>query len=194
MDGARRPAKRQRIARPHQPSPAAVALLERIASIRLCAVELRDDHQVLIDDFDRRASARRAASRAAAKVTRGPPADDVQKFARGDIASKPQKHLSTSHRRRVLDVAATPAMALLVEQETPEKAVVESSVIRRALMINRRNAELAKERLPKQPEAQRGKTHWDYVLDETVWLPNDFREGRKWKNQKAQKGFKMGMQ
>eukprot|EP00166_Cyanidium_caldarium_P000981 ctg_145.g49 len=58
---------------------------------------------------------------------------------------------------------------------------IEDALIRRAVEIRKRNFELARERLPKQPEAPRGKTHHDYFLEEMVWLATDFREESKWK-------------
>jgi hypothetical protein len=53
--------------------------------------------------------------------------------------------------------------------------MVEQSVIWRAHMINRRNPELARERLPKQPEAQRGTTHHYYFIIKALWATNEFR-------------------
>ena len=39
----------------------------------------------------------------------------------------------------------------------------------------------AAQRLPKFMEPPRLKTHWDYVLDEAIWMANDFEMERKWK-------------
>ena len=36
-------------------------------------------------------------------------------------------------------------------------------------------------RLPKLVEPARPKTHWDYLLDEMVWMSTDFSQERKWK-------------
>ncbi|RNA32488.1 helicase domino isoform X1 [Brachionus plicatilis] len=36
-------------------------------------------------------------------------------------------------------------------------------------------------RLPKLVEPARAKAHWDYVLDEMVWMSTDFVQERKWK-------------
>jgi SNF2 family DNA or RNA helicase len=194
-DSNRRPAKRQRKSKTLvKPSLAALALLERVAAIRGASIELRDDHQHLIDDFDRRSVAKRAAAKAAAKVTPAKPAPDVQVFTQGDAIRQDAVRPAPPPQRLIAVAPPLPAMSLLVEPEPPEKVMVEQSVIWRAHMINRRNAELARERLPKQPEAQRGKTHWDYVLDEAVWLANDFREERKWKMQMAKKVSKMVLQ
>lgn len=56
-----------------------------------------------------------------------------------------------------------------------------------------RIAELQKEglwterRLPKVQETQRCKSHWDYLLEEMVWLAADFAQERKWKKAAAKK-------
>ena len=42
----------------------------------------------------------------------------------------------------------------------------------------------------KQPEPQRNKTHWDYLLEEMEWLSKDFREERQWKVALARKAVK----
>jgi SNF2 family DNA or RNA helicase len=209
-DPCRRPSKRQRTSRSlHQISPAAAALLERVANIRSYALEIRDEHQALIDDYDRRAIAKRAASKASAKIQPRPPCPEVLAFSKGDVISSKSGRRQTKrsaprsstrqtgngfHVGPAVNKAPVPALSLLAEPEPPEKLMVEQSVIWRAHMINRKNAELARERLPKQPEAQRGKTYWDYVLDEALWLANDFREERKWKLHLAKKVSKMVMQ
>lgn len=45
----------------------------------------------------------------------------------------------------------------------------------------------AGDRLPKAPEAPRTKNHWDYLLEEMMWLANDVIEERKWKISLAKK-------
>jgi hypothetical protein len=172
-------------------------------------VEIRDEHQALIDDYDRRAIAKRAASKAAARIQPSPPCPEVVAFSKGDAISSGSRRRQTGRwksrsatgERKDLrgmgpaaNVAPVPALSLLAEPDPPEKCMVEQSVIWRAHMINRKNAELARERLPKQPEAQRGKTHWDYVLDEALWLANDYKEEHKWKVQMAKKVSKMVLQ
>ena len=42
-------------------------------------------------------------------------------------------------------------------------------------------------RLPKVTEPARAKTHWDYLLEEMVWLAADFTQERKWKKAAARK-------
>lgn len=46
-------------------------------------------------------------------------------------------------------------------------------------------------RLPKIQETQRVKAHWDYLLEEMVWLAADFAQERKWKKNAAKKCARM---
>lgn len=46
-------------------------------------------------------------------------------------------------------------------------------------------------RLPKCQEPQRTKAHWDYLLEEMVWLASDFAQERKWKKAAAKKCSRM---
>eukprot|EP00177_Eucheuma_denticulatum_P008147 GFKZ01014836.1.p1 GENE.GFKZ01014836.1~~GFKZ01014836.1.p1 ORF type:complete len:2161 (+),score=310.89 GFKZ01014836.1:1124-7606(+) len=85
-------------------------------------------------------------------------------------------------------------MKLLAEPDPPEKLIHEQSVIVRAQAINRKNADLARERLPKQPEAKRNKTFHDCFLEEALWMSTDFREERKWKIHMAKKISKLILQ
>jgi hypothetical protein len=45
----------------------------------------------------------------------------------------------------------------------------------------------------KWPEPERKKTHWDFLLEEAVWLATDFRQERKWKVALAKKTAAMVM-
>ena len=45
----------------------------------------------------------------------------------------------------------------------------------------------------KWPEPERKKTHWDFLLEEAVWLATDFRQERKWKVALAKKTAMMVM-
>lgn len=45
----------------------------------------------------------------------------------------------------------------------------------------------AEKRLPKVQEPSRAKAHWDYLLEEMVWLAADFAQERKWKKAAAKK-------
>ena len=63
--------------------------------------------------------------------------------------------------------------------------------------VMQRIAELQKEglwtekRLPKVVEPSRPKAHWDYLLEEMVWLATDFAQERKWKKAAAKKCARM---
>lgn len=46
-------------------------------------------------------------------------------------------------------------------------------------------------RLPKVQEPTRTKAHWDYLLEEMVWLATDFAQERKWKKAAAKKCARM---
>ncbi|XP_058840254.1 helicase domino [Topomyia yanbarensis] len=49
----------------------------------------------------------------------------------------------------------------------------------------------SEKRLPKVQEPQRPKAHWDYLLEEMVWLAADFAQERKWKKAAAKKCARM---
>lgn len=192
MSSVPRPLKRQRSSQSDVAvaswDPVVSALVERLAGMRANAIATRDEHLMRAAEIDERISAKQAASRAVARVIPPPPSEDIEAFSRGVPVTEEVVQ------RPVAASPAVPAMKLLVEADPPEKLIHEQSIIVRAQAINRKNAELARERLPKQPEAQRNKTHWDYLLDEAVWLATDFREERKWKMQMAKRVSKMVMQ
>lgn len=48
----------------------------------------------------------------------------------------------------------------------------------------------SEKRLPKVAEPPRAKSHWDYLLEEMVWLAADFAQERKWKKNSARKVLK----
>lgn len=45
--------------------------------------------------------------------------------------------------------------------------------------------------LPQVQEPARTKAHWDYLLEEMVWLAADFAQERKWKKAAAKKCARM---
>lgn len=153
---------------------AIIALLERLSSIRFSAQNSRNVHAKAISKIDVRIASKQTALRAAARVVPPPPSGDIEALSKGVVATAAVQQPDVSK-------PPMPAMKLLMQTDPPEKLIHEQSIIVRAQAINRKNAELARERLPKQPEAQRNKTHWDYLMDEAVWLAADFREERKWK-------------
>uniref|UniRef100_A0A182PG61 Helicase domino n=1 Tax=Anopheles epiroticus TaxID=199890 RepID=A0A182PG61_9DIPT len=68
---------------------------------------------------------------------------------------------------------------------------------RQEVFVIQRVQELQKEglwtekRLPKVQEPPRPKAHWDYLLEEMVWLAADFAQERKWKKAAARKCARM---
>uniref|UniRef100_A0A1A9WJY6 Helicase domino n=1 Tax=Glossina brevipalpis TaxID=37001 RepID=A0A1A9WJY6_9MUSC len=75
-------------------------------------------------------------------------------------------------------------------QEFSYKAKQEVDVMRRIMELQREGLWTEK-RLPKQLEPGRPKAHWDYLLEEMVWLAADFAQERKWKKAAAKKCAKM---
>ncbi len=61
-----------------------------------------------------------------------------------------------------------------------ERAKNEAQVLQRIAQLRKEGLWSIK-RLPKLVEPQRVKSHWDYVLDEMVWMSTDFQQERKWK-------------
>ena len=177
--GSNRSNKRLRTRQSEEPDPedvrsAVSALLERLVSIREKAVNTRNEHVATIKEIDERIATKQTAIRAAARVVAPARENEITKYARG-VSAKSSKRVS------FVGKPTLPPAKLLMESDPPEKLIHEQSIIVRAQAISRKNAELARERLPKQPEAQRNKTHWDYLLDEAIWLSTDFREEHKWK-------------
>lgn len=163
------------------------ALLERLQAIRSEAIALRDEHYRSAAEIEERIATRELAASAATKVK--PVRTD---FAVSDYTLEVQS--SQAPKPYIPPSPALPALKLLTEHEPSEKLIREQSIIIRAQAITRKNAELARERLPKQPEAQKNKTWHDYFVDEAVWMATDFREERKWKIQVAKKLAKSVMQ
>lgn len=69
--------------------------------------------------------------------------------------------------------------------------------VRQEVYVMQRVSELQRDglwterRLPKVQEPQRPKAHWDYLLEEMVWLAADFAQERKWKKAAAKKCARM---
>lgn len=75
-------------------------------------------------------------------------------------------------------------------QEQFLKVRQEASVMQRISELQR-DGLWAERRLPKLQEPQRPKAHWDYLLEEMVWLAADFAQERKWKKAAAKKCARM---
>lgn len=80
---------------------------------------------------------------------------------------------------------------------TPNSAQEFSFKAKQEVYVMQRISELQREglwterRLPKLQEPSRPKAHWDYLLEEMVWLAADFAQERKWKKNAAKKCAKM---
>lgn len=75
-------------------------------------------------------------------------------------------------------------------QEFSFKAKQEVYVMQRITELQREGL-WTERRLPKLQEPSRPKAHWDYLLEEMVWLAADFAQERKWKKNAAKKCAKM---
>ncbi|KAK9881705.1 hypothetical protein WA026_017223 [Henosepilachna vigintioctopunctata] len=76
------------------------------------------------------------------------------------------------------------------QEQIVEKAKQEAFVVQRISDLQKEGL-WSEKRLPKLQEMSRIKTHWDYLLDEMVWLAADFAQERKWKKAAAKKCAKM---
>lgn len=80
----------------------------------------------------------------------------------------------------------------ILRHSSPDNDDVSQRAARDALIIKRIN-ELQQQgiwspkRLAKIPELPRARTHWDFLLEEAIWMSDDFREERKWKMAIAKK-------
>lgn len=76
------------------------------------------------------------------------------------------------------------------QDQMVEKARHEANVVARIAQL-RKEGLWTEKRLPKVHEPARPKCHWDYLLEEMVWLSADFAQERKWKKAAAKKCAKM---
>lgn len=76
------------------------------------------------------------------------------------------------------------------QEQIMEKAKQEAYVVQRISDLQKEGL-WSEKRLPKLQEMPRIKTHWDYLLEEMVWLAADFAQERKWKKAAAKKCAKM---
>ena len=67
-----------------------------------------------------------------------------------------------------------------------ERAKHEASILQRITQLRREGLWSIK-RLPKLYEPKRPKSHWDYLLDEMMWMSTDFQQERKWKKAVSKK-------
>ncbi|XP_055687662.1 helicase domino [Lutzomyia longipalpis] len=76
------------------------------------------------------------------------------------------------------------------QEQFSVKAKQEVYVMQRISELQREGLWTEK-RLPKLQEPSRPKAHWDYLLEEMVWLSADFAQERKWKKAAAKKCARM---
>ncbi|XP_034942054.1 helicase domino isoform X2 [Chelonus insularis] len=76
------------------------------------------------------------------------------------------------------------------QEQIVEKAKQEAYVMQRISELQR-DGLWSEKRLPKVQEPGRTKAHWDYLLEEMVWLAADFAQERKWKKAAAKKCARM---
>ncbi|XP_044733035.1 helicase domino isoform X2 [Chrysoperla carnea] len=76
------------------------------------------------------------------------------------------------------------------QEQIVEKAKQEAYVMQRISELQR-DGLWTEKRLPRVQEPHRAKVHWDYLLEEMVWLSADFAQERKWKKAAAKKCARM---
>ncbi|XP_014611101.1 PREDICTED: helicase domino isoform X2 [Polistes canadensis] len=76
------------------------------------------------------------------------------------------------------------------QEQIVEKAKQEAYVMQKIAELQR-DGLWSERRLPKVQEPARTKAHWDYLLEEMVWLAADFAQERKWKKAAAKKCARM---
>lgn len=76
------------------------------------------------------------------------------------------------------------------QEQIVEKAKQEAYVVQRISELQKEGL-WSEKRLPKLQEMPRSKAHWDFLLEEMVWLATDFAQERKWKKAAAKKCARM---
>ncbi|KAG5879904.1 hypothetical protein JTB14_018447 [Gonioctena quinquepunctata] len=81
-------------------------------------------------------------------------------------------------------------LSLSSQELIVEKAKQEAYVVQRIADLQKEGL-WSEKRLPKVQEMSRTKAHWDFLLEEMVWLAADFAQERKWKKAAAKKCARM---
>ncbi|KAF5292024.1 hypothetical protein FQA39_LY14141 [Lamprigera yunnana] len=76
------------------------------------------------------------------------------------------------------------------QEQIVEKAKQEAHVVQRISDLQKEGL-WSDKRLPKVQEMPRVKAHWDFLIEEMVWLAADFAQERKWKKAAAKKCARM---
>lgn len=122
---------------------------------------------------------------AATTVTVAPPTPETQITA--TTTTTPPKAASVTANKNKTPAGYT---APTNQEQIVEKAKQEAYVVQRISELQKEGL-WSEKRLPKVQEQPRGKAHWDFLLEEMVWLAADFAQERKWKKAAARKCARM---
>ncbi|RLN72308.1 hypothetical protein BBJ28_00017962 [Nothophytophthora sp. Chile5] len=103
------------------------------------------------------------------------------------LASSPlttgTKHVSsngTAGAKRPAPTSRTPLASVEQTNSAFERKLRESVRLHRE--VNKRSLSMTRKRqLPRLPTPMRGKSHWDFLLEEMKWMATDFAQERNWK-------------
>ncbi|CAB3367449.1 Hypothetical predicted protein [Cloeon dipterum] len=98
--------------------------------------------------------------------------------------------ISSKQVQSVSSSSLTDSASSSQQSKMAEKAKQEAYIMQRISSLQK-DGLWSEKRLPKQQEPPRAKAHWDYVLEEMIWLSADFAQERKWKKNAAKKCAKM---
>ncbi|XP_054919967.1 helicase domino isoform X3 [Dermacentor andersoni] len=127
-----------------------------------------------------------AAAGAAAPATPVTPAAAAASGSSASSLTLPASRLTT----RQHSISAVYDSSIGSQEEIVERAKQEAYVMQRIAEL-RKDGMWSARRLPKVQEPPRAKAHWDYLLEEMVWLATDFAQERKWKKAAAKKCARM---
>lgn len=133
-----------------------------------------------------------------------PPTATLASSLPGAVKSQPQSPVTTTTViENINTTTTTPKSVATNKNKTPtgyptgtnqeqivEKAKQEAYVVQRISELQKEGL-WSEKRLPKVQEQPRGKAHWDFLLEEMVWLAADFAQERKWKKAAARKCARM---
>ncbi|CAG9834785.1 unnamed protein product [Diabrotica balteata] len=103
----------------------------------------------------------------------------------------PESNSNTSTPKSVSVKVKSTSLTNTVSQEMiVEKAKQEAYVVQRIADLQKEGI-WSERRLPKVQDMPRPKAHWDFLIEEMVWLAADFAQERKWKKAAAKKCARM---
>ena len=109
--------------------------------------------------------------------------------AKNDISILEAKINSSENNQSTSIAVATTTTKFKYEYDqnaVHERAKHEASILQKIAGLRREGLWSIK-RLPKLCEPKRPKAHWDYLLDEMMWMSTDFQQERKWKKAVSKK-------